>query len=95
MNIRPLNDRILVKRKAAAGKSSGGLFLPESASDKPSEGVVLAVGEGKVLEDGTVRPLQVKEGDTVVFGKYAGTEVQIDGEERIVLREDEVFGILG
>jgi chaperonin GroES len=70
------------------------LFLPETAKEKPLEGVVLAVGQGKLLDDGSVRELQVKKGDRVVFGRYAGTEIQMDGEERLVLREDEIFGIV-
>jgi len=87
-------DRILVQRLESAAKSKGGLFLPESASEKPSEGTVLAVGQGKVSDDGDVRQLAVKAGDTVAFGKYAGTEIKIDGEDRLVLREDEIFGII-
>jgi chaperonin GroES len=93
MNVRPLYDRILVKRVEEATKSAGGLFLPESASEKPSEGVVLAVGDGRQTDNG-VRELAVKAGDKVVFGKYSGTEIKINGEERLVLREDEVFGII-
>ncbi len=94
MQVRPLFDRILVKRVEAAAKSAGGLFLPESASEKPSEGVILAVGTGRLGEDGEIRPLAVAEGDRVAFGKYAGTEIKIDGEERLVLREDEIFGVI-
>jgi len=94
MQVRPMFDRILVQRLESAAKSKGGLFLPESASEKPSEGTVLAVGQGKVSDDGDVRPLAVKAGDTVAFGKYSGTEIKIDGEDRLVLREDEIFGII-
>ncbi|MFT4622872.1 MAG: chaperonin GroES [Myxococcota bacterium] len=95
MQVRPLYDRILVKRVAEAQKSRGGLFLPETAKEKPLEGEVIAVGQGKLLDDGTVRALQVKVGDRIVFGRYAGTEIKIDGQDRLVLREDEVFGIVG
>ncbi len=94
MQVRPLYDRILVKRVEEASRSRGGLYLPESAKEKPREGIVLSVGQGKLLDDGTVRALQVKEGDRVVFGSYAGTEIKVDGEDRLVLREDEVFGIV-
>ena len=94
MHVRPLYDRILVKRVEEATKSRGGLFLPETAKEKPLEGEVLAVGQGKLLDDGTVRELQVKVGDRIVFGRYAGTEIKIDGADRLVLREDEVFGIV-
>ena len=95
MQVRPLYDRVLVKRVEEETRSRGGLFLPESAKEKPSEGVVLAVGQGRLGDDGTVKPLAVKEGDRVVFGRYAGTEIKVDGEERLVLREDEIFGIVG
>ena len=95
MQIRPLYDRIVVKRVEEQSRSAGGLFLPESAKEKPSQGIVLAVGQGRLANDGSVKPLAVKEGDTVMFGKYAGTEVKVDGEDRLVLREDEVFGIVG
>ena len=94
MQVRPLYDRILVKRVEQETRSSGGLFLPETAKEKPSEGVVLAVGQGRLADDGTVRALVVKAGDRVLFGKYAGTEIKVDGDERLVLREDEVFGIV-
>ena len=94
MQIRPLFDRILIKRLEAETKSRGGLFLPESASEKPHRGEVIAVGNGRVSKNGDITPLQVKIGDRVVFGKYAGTEIKVDGEERLVLREDEVFGII-
>ncbi len=94
MQVRPLYDRILVKRADEETQTKSGLFLPETGKEKPSEGIILAVGQGKLLDDGTVRELQVKEGDRVVFGKYAGTEIKVDGEDRIVLREDEIFGIV-
>ncbi len=94
MQVRPLYDRILVKRVEEAQKSRGGLFLPETAKEKPLEGEVLAVGQGKLLDDGTVRELQVKVGDRIVFGRYAGTEIKFDGQDRLVLREDEIFGIV-
>ena len=95
MNVRPLYDRVLVKRVEEELKSKGGLFLPETAKEKPIEGMVLAVGQGRVRDDGTITPLVVKEGDRVVFGKYAGTEIKVEGQERLVLREDEIFGIVG
>ena len=94
MQVHPLYDRILIKRVDEPSKSKGGLFLPESAKEKPSEGIILAVGHGRLSEDGDVKPLAVKEGDRVVFGRYAGNEVKIDGEDRLILREDEVFGIV-
>ena len=94
MHLRPLFDRIVVERIESASKSKGGLFLPESAADKPTEGVVLAVGTGRISDDGEIRPLVVKEGDRVLFGKYSGTEIKIDGQERLVLREDEIYGVI-
>lgn len=94
MQIRPLYDRVLVKRVEEESRSKGGLFLPESAKEKPSEGVVLAVGQGRVNDKGEVRPLVVKEGDRVLFGKYAGNEIKVDGEERLILKESEIFGIV-
>jgi len=94
MNVRPLFDRILVKRAQESNKSSGGLFLPETAKDKPSEGVILAVGNGKLNDDGSVNALQVEVGDKVVFGKYSGTEIKVDGEERLILREEDILGVL-
>ena len=94
MNVRPLYDRLLVKRIEEQTMSSGGLFLPETAKEKPAEGIVLAAGEGRISDEGDVRPLIVKEGDRVVFGRYAGTEIKVEGEERLVLREDEIFGII-
>ena len=94
MQVRPLYDRIVVKRVEEATRTSGGLFLPETAKEKPLMGVVLAVGQGRLGDDGKVRPLVVKEGDKVMFGRYSGTEIKVDGEERLVLREDEIFGIV-
>jgi len=94
MQIRPLFDRIVVERVQNDSKSKGGLFLPESASEKPTEGVVIAVGTGRLSDDGDLKALVVKEGDHVLFGRYAGTEVKLDGKERLVLREDEIFGII-
>ena len=94
MNVRPLYDRVLVKRIEEPVKSSGGLFLPQSAQEKPLEGEVLAVGSGRVSDDGAVTPLQVQVGNRVVFGKYAGTEIKIDGEELLILREDDILGVL-
>ncbi len=95
MNIRPLHDRIIVKRVEEETTSAGGIVLPGSATEKPSEGEVLAIGSGKVLDNGDVRPLEVKVGDKVLFGKYSGNEVKIDGEELIVMREEDIMGILG
>jgi chaperonin GroES len=92
--IRPLQDRIIVKRVAEEEKTKGGIIIPDTAKEKPLEGKVIAVGNGRVLEDGKVRPLDVKAGDRVLFGKYAGTEVKIDGEEHVILKEDDVVGIV-
>lgn len=95
MKIRPLHDRVIVKRVEEELTSAGGIVLPGSAAEKPSQGVVLAVGEGKAQDNGQIRPLQVKVGDKVLFGKYSGNEVKVDGEELIVMREDDIMGILG
>ena len=95
MQVQPLYDRILVKRVEEETKSRGGLFLPETAKEKPSEGIVLAIGNGKLTESGEIKPLQVKKGDRVCFGRYAGNEIKVDGEDRLILREDEVFGVIG
>lgn len=93
--IRPLFDRVLVKRTEEPTKTKSGLFIPDSASkEKPVQGTVIAVGNGRVSDDGKVTALTVKEGDKVVFGKYAGTEIKLDGEERLILREDDILGIL-
>ena len=94
MAIRPLQDRILLKRVKEEEKTKGGIIIPDSAKEKPIEGEVVAVGNGKVLDDGTVRPLDVKVGDRVLFGKYSGPAVQIDGEERLIVREDDIFVVL-
>ncbi|HTN88474.1 MAG TPA: co-chaperone GroES [Sorangium sp.] len=94
MKIRPLQDRVIVRRVQEEEKTKGGLFIPDSAKEKPMEAIVLAVGNGKTLEDGTVRKLDVKEGDRVLFGKYTGNEVKIDGEQALILREDDILGVI-
>lgn len=94
MKIRPLQDRILVKRLEEEEKTKGGIIIPDTAKEKPMEGKVVAVGKGKILEDGKVVPLDVKEGDRVLFAKYAGTDVKIEGEDHLILREEEVLGII-
>ena len=93
MKIRPLQDRILVKRIEEEEKTKGGIIIPDTAKEKPSEGKVVSVGKGKVLEDGKLQPLEIKKGDRVLFNKYSGTEVKIDGEEHLIIREDDVLGI--
>ena len=94
MKIRPLRDRILVRRLEEEEKTKGGIIIPDTAKEKPQEGVVIAVGDGKVNEDGKVQPLDVKKGDRILLGKYSGTEVTLDGEEHLIIREDDVLGIL-
>ena len=94
MNIRPLHDRLVVRRLEEETTSAGGIVLPDSATEKPSQGEVLAAGNGKILENGDVRPLDVKVGDRVIFGQYGGSTVKIDGEELLVLSESEIFGVL-
>jgi len=94
MKFRPLHDRLLVKRVEAEEKSKGGIIIPDSAKEKPIEGNVIAVGNGKALDDGKTRALEVKVGDKVLFGKYAGNEIKIEGEEHIILREDDVLGVV-
>jgi chaperonin GroES len=94
MKFRPLQDRLLVKRVAEETKTKGGIIIPDSVKEKPVEAHVVAVGNGKVLEDGKVRPLDIKAGDVVLFGKYSGTEIKIDGEEHLILREEEVLGVV-
>jgi chaperonin GroES len=93
MKIRPLQDRILVKRIEEEEKTKGGIIIPDTAKEKPSEGKVVAVGKGKVLDDGKLHPLEIKKGDRVLFNKYSGSEVNIDGEEHLIIREDDVLGI--
>jgi len=94
MKIRPLGDRILVKRHDGEEKTKGGIIIPDSAKEKPVEATVVAVGNGKANKDGKVRPLDVKAGDRILFGKYSGAEVKLDGEEHLILREDEVLAII-
>jgi len=94
MKIRPLHDRVIVKRLEAERKSAGGIVIPDSATEKPSEGKVLAAGKGKILEDGSVRALDVKVGDKVLFGKYSGSEVKVDGEDLIVMREEDILAVI-
>ena len=94
MTIRPLHDRILVKRLKEEEKTKGGIIIPDSAKEKPLEGKVVAVGNGRVLDNGDVRKLAVKVGDKVLIGKYAGSDVKIDGEEHLILREDDILGIV-
>jgi chaperonin GroES len=94
MKIRPLQDRLIVKRVEEEEKTKGGIIIPDSAKEKPMEGKVIAVGKGKLLEDGKIHPLDVKAGDRVLFGKYAGTEVKIDGEEHLIMREDDILGVI-
>jgi chaperonin GroES len=91
---RPLQDRMLVKREEEENKTKGGIIIPDSAKEKPLQGKVLSIGNGKVLEDGKVRPLDIKEGDTILFSKYAGTEIKIMGDDLLILREEDVLGII-
>jgi chaperonin GroES len=94
MAVRPLQDRLVVLRLDGEETTKGGIIIPDSAKERPSEGKVVAVGSGKKLEDGTVVPLDVKEGDRILFGKYSGTEIKIEGIEHLILREDEVLGVV-
>ena len=94
MKIRPLQDRVIVKRIEEEEKTKGGIIIPDTAKEKPMEGKVIAVGKGKVLEDGKIRPLDVKAGDRVLFAKYGGTEVKIDEEEHLIMREDDILGVI-
>ena len=94
MNIRPLHDRVVVRRMEEERTSAGGILIPDSATEKPIQGEVLAVGKGKILENGDVRPLDVKIGDRVLCGKYSGTEVKVSGEELVVMREDDIMGVV-
>jgi chaperonin GroES len=94
MNVKPLQDRVLVKRVDSQKTSKGGIIIPDSAKEKPVEGMVIAVGNGKTMENGDLRELEVKAGDKILFSKYAGTEIKIDGEEHTIMREDDVLGII-
>lgn len=94
MKLRPLHDRVVLRRKEQEETTAGGILLPGSAKEKPSQGEVVAVGTGKVLENGDVRPMGVSVGDTVVFGQYAGSTVKIDGEELLIMSESEIFGVI-
>jgi chaperonin GroES len=94
MKVRPLHDRVLIKRIEEQETVRGGIIIPDTAKEKPQEGEVVAVGTGKRLENGTITPLEVKEGDRVLFGKYSGTEIKVDEHEYLILREDEILGIL-
>jgi chaperonin GroES len=94
MKIRPLHDRILVKRIEEEAKSKGGIIIPDTAKEKPQEGRVIAVGNGKVSDDGKLRPLDVRKGDRILFGKYSGTEIELEGEEHLIIREDDVLAVL-
>jgi chaperonin GroES len=95
MKLRPLQDRILVQRVAEEEKTKGGIIIPDTAKEKPAEGKVAAVGKGKVDENGKPIPMEVKKGDRILFGKYSGTEIKIEGEEYLIMREDDVLGIIG
>ena len=94
MKIRPLHDRVIVKRIEEERKTAGGIVIPDNAAEKPDQGEVLAIGTGKVMDDGKVRPLDVKVGDKILFGKYSGQEIKLDGEEFLIMREDEVLGVI-
>lgn len=94
MKIRPLHDRVIVKRLEEDKKTPGGIVIPDSATEKPIQGKVISVGKGKILENGEVRALELKKGDKVLFGKYSGTEVKIDGDEYLVMREDDIMGVI-
>ena len=94
MNIRPLHDRVIVRRMEEERTSPGGIVIPDSAAEKPIQGEVVSVGKGKILDSGEVRPLDVKAGDRVLFGKYSGTEVKVSGEELLVMREEDIMGVI-
>ena len=94
MKLRPLHDRILVERVEEAGKTKGGIIIPDSAKEKPAEGKVIAVGKGRIGDDGKTVKLEIKKGDRILFGKYGGTEVKIDGEEYLIMREEDVLGVI-
>ena len=94
MKIKPLRDRVIVRRLGEEEKTKGGIIIPDTAKEKPQEGEVVAIGSGKVLEDGKVIPLEIKKGDRVLFGKYSGTEVKVDGEELLMMKEDDILGVV-
>jgi len=94
MNIRPLHDRLIVKRFEEEERTKGGIIIPDNAKEKPQQGEVIAVGNGKVLEDGKKLPLEVKKGDRVLFGKYSGSEIKIDGNEYLMMREEDILGVI-
>lgn len=95
MKIRPLQDRVIVKRVKEEEQTKGGIIIPDTAKEKPIEGKVVAVGGGKILENGKKQPLEVKKGDRILFGKYAGNDIQIEGEEHLIMREDDIIAIVG
>ena len=94
MTVKPLHDRVLVKRIEAGEQVRGGIIIPDTAKEKPMEGEVIAVGSGKILDDGKVQPMQVKAGDRILIGKYSGTEIKLEGKEHVIIREDEVLGVI-
>ena len=94
MKLRPLHDRVIVKRVEEEEKTSGGIIIPDAAKEKPQQGKIIAVGKGKILENGKVSPLAVKKGDRILFGKYAGTDIEIEGEEHLIMREDDILAII-
>ena len=94
MKLRPLHDRVIVKRLEEEAKSSGGIIIPDTAKEKPQEGKIIAVGKGKILDNGKVSPMAVKKGDRILFGKYSGTDIKIDGEEHLIMREDDILAIV-
>ncbi|MCK8603536.1 co-chaperone GroES [Desulfoferrobacter suflitae] len=94
MNLRPLQDRVIIKRTDEEEKTAGGIIIPDTAKEKPQQGKVIAVGHGKIMENGSVSPMTVKAGDRVLFSKYAGTEVKIEGEEHLIMREDDILAIV-
>jgi len=94
MKVRPLHDRVIVKRVEEEAKTKGGIIIPDTAKEKPVEGKVVAVGKGKILENGNLQPLEVKKGDKILFGKYAGTEINIEGDEHLIMREDDIVAIV-
>jgi chaperonin GroES len=94
MKLRPLHDRVIVKRVEEEDKTAGGIIIPDAAKEKPQQGKVIAVGKGKILENGKISPLAVKKGDRILFGKYAGQDIKIDGEEHLIMREDDILAII-